>query len=166
MNCTIWCRQLDFNSLIFIINCTSTACCDHHDLINLNVVNLIWFFCIFNFIWLIIHQHYEQVGPMKEWNSNLKSNKKISTKFGSKNIKFTKILGQEKFSAKNILGPKIFYFDLSNLTNLNLAWPVITWFDLPQHDLIWLDPNWLDPSCSDLINPDLTYPVLTWLDLS
>ena len=67
------------------------------------------------------------MGIQKKWGPNkfwVQQNFLVQQNLGPKYIKFTKILGQEKFSAKNILVPKNFWLDLYNLTNLNLAWPV------------------------------------------
>ena len=75
------------------------------------------------------------MGIQKKWGPNkfwVQQNFLVQQNLGPKYIKFTKILGQEKFSAKNILVPKNFWLDLSYLTNLNLAWPVITWFAGPN----------------------------------
>ena len=106
-------------------------------------------------------------------------------KFGSKIFFCLKYWVHKRFGSRKILGPKIFWLNLSNLTNLNLAWPVITWFDLPQHDLIWHDPNWLNLSYKLILHQKKkvwvktnfgpkqswvqkisTWPVLTWLDLT
>ena len=71
-----------------------------------------------------------------------------------------------------------FWLDLSDLTNPNLTWPVITgWLDLSQLDLLvhteyliqiyltGLDQSWLDLTCPNLMCSDLTCPESTYSDL-
>ena len=58
-----------------------------------------------------------------------------------KNFSLEKNLGQKNCGSKQIFGQKDFRLYLSDLTNPNFTWPVITWSDLPQLDLTFFWSN-------------------------
>ena len=82
----------------------------------------------------------QNFGSQKCWvrkNIWVKNNFQSKKTWVSKNIASTKILGEAKFWAQNILCPKNFQLDLSDQSQVDL--PVIAWFDLPQLYLICPD---------------------------